>query len=123
MQKLWPFAGTIISKATEEGIRILDRLKSLIFYNSKTIKEVVGGKKGEPGPILEVLLDNLLQYVFLSLIDLGHFTSETTYKPDDFLKEVSMKNLAKLQARHKGAAVSDARDYAEEKKAMDSVAI
>lgn len=112
-------AGSDEQHANRYAVEILDRLKSLIFYNSNQIKIPGSKDKGDPSKILTLLVDILMGKVFTII---GRAGKSLGYFPiQDFLQEVSMKNLAKLQARHKGAAVSDARDYEKEKQAMDAV--
>jgi hypothetical protein len=116
---------TQYAEATRAGVVLLDYLKSLLFYNSAELKkynvETVskGLSKQTPDVPLQTLVMCMLQDTFELIAavasSLGHGSLE------DCVVEIAQKNLAKLQARHGGTAVSDTRDYDKEKQAMDQV--
>lgn len=119
------YAAEQLRHALRVNTVLLDYLKSLMFYNSSELKnyEVKKLAKGStPANTVEVLRDvthSLLQES-VSLVAalfprLSHGSLESC------MIEVLQKNLAKLQARHKGKAISDNRDYDKEKQAMESV--
>jgi len=99
---------------------LADRLKSLLFYQSQTLKPFFprGGEykrdKVEP---LECLATTI-RAVAVAIVGLS-----LQLEGEGQFERCLLKNLAKLQARHGGAAKSDTRDYDQEKLAMEAVCV